>query len=121
MCCHTRAHPFALSVTVMRYSGRQLNRLLVVSMIGRTSPKCTRLKDRDYDVTPRIILILSLTCTPKCTRGRRRFARCSVDIVGEECEVYCEGGRRRVRGGENVDCSAECDTECTMVTSGGDI
>ena len=28
MCCHIRAHPFALSVTVMRYSGRQLNRLL---------------------------------------------------------------------------------------------
>ena len=67
--------------------------------IGMTSPKCTRLKDRDYDVTPRIILILSLTCTPKCTRGRRRFARCSVDMVGEECEVYCEDGRRRVGGG----------------------
>ena len=36
-------------------------------------------------------------------------------------------GRRRVRGGpwgwgwENVDCSAECDMECTMVTSGGEI
>ena len=60
----------------------------VVIMWWRSAPKCTRLKDRDYDVTPRIILILSLTCTPKCTRGRRRFARCSVDIVGEECEVY---------------------------------
>ena len=52
---------------------------------------------------------------------------CEVNIVGEECEVYCEDGRRRVRGGpwgwdwENVDCSAECDTECTMVTSGGEI
>ena len=33
------------------------------------------LKDRDYDVTPYIILILSLTCTPN---GQR---------VGEECEV----------------------------------
>ena len=44
-----------------------------------------------------------------------------MDIVDEECEVYCEDGRRRVRSGENVDCSVECDTECTMVTSGGDI
>ena len=48
-----------------------------------------------------------------------------VNIVGEEWEVYCEDGRRRVARGvgvvENVDCSAECDTECTMVTSGGDI
>ena len=60
----------------------------VVIMWWRSAPKCTRLKDRDYDVTPRIILILSLTCTPICTRGRRRFARCSV------CG-YC---RRRVRG-----------------------
>ena len=24
------------------------------------------------------------------------FARCSVEMVGEECEVYCEDGRRRV-------------------------
>ena len=37
---------------------------------------------------------------------------CEVDIVGEECEV--------VRG-VGVGCSAECDTECTMVTSGGEI
>ena len=22
-----------------------------------------------------------------------------MDMVGEECEVYCEDGRRRVRGG----------------------
>ena len=40
------------------------------------------LKDRDYDVTPHIILILSLTLTQNGRGGRRRFARCSVDIVG---------------------------------------
>ena len=38
-----------------------------------------------------------------------------VEMVGEECEVYCEDGRRRVaRGlgrGENVGCSIECDME----------
>ena len=39
--------------------------IAVVYMGGRTSAKCTRLKDR----------------------------------VGEVCEVYCEDGRRRVRGG----------------------
>ena len=72
------------------------------------STKCTRLKDRDYDVTPYIIAHL---CA-KCTRGWRRFARCSVEMVVEEWEV--------ARGG-NVDCSVECDMECTMVTSGGDI
>ena len=74
------------------------------------------LKDRDYDVTPRIILILSLTCTSKCTRGRRRSARwilsaksarCTVKMVGEECEVV-----RGVGVGENVGCS---------VTRSGDI
>ena len=42
--------------------------------------------------------------------------RCTVKMVGEECEVV-----RGVGVGENVDCSAECDTECTMVTSGGEI
>ena len=30
-------------------------------------------------------------------------------------------GRRRVARGGNVGCSVECDMECTMVTSGGDI
>ena len=46
-----------------------------------------------------------------------------MDMVGEECEVYCEDGRRRLGGGPwgNVGCSVECDMECTMVTSGGDI
>ena len=52
-------------------------------MGGRTSSKCTMLKDRDYDVTPYIIAHLY----SKCTRGRRRSGRCSVDMVGEECEV----------------------------------
>ena len=55
----------------------------VVCMRGKCSTKCTTLKYRDYDVTPYIIAHI---CT-KCTRGRRRFARCSVDMVGEECEV----------------------------------
>ena len=30
-------------------------------------------------------------------------------------------GRRRMARGIGVGCSAECDMECTMVTSGGDI
>ena len=47
----------------------------VVSWGVSSSPKSTMLKDRDYDVTAHIFLILSLTCTPKSTRGRRRFAR----------------------------------------------
>ena len=33
-----------------------------------------------YDFTAHIFLILSLTCTSKSGRGRRRFARCSVDM-----------------------------------------
>ena len=47
-----------------------------------TGPKSVRLKDRDYDVTAYIFLILSLTCTPKSVMGRRR--------------VRGEDGRRRV-------------------------
>ena len=48
----------------------------------------------------------------------------------KDCEVCCGYGRRRVEGedgrrrvarGENVGCSVECDMECTVVTSGGDI
>ena len=66
----------------------------VVCMGVSPVSKCTMLKDRDYDVTAHIFLILSLTCTSKCTRGWRRFARRIVDIVGEEYEVYCEYGRR---------------------------
>ena len=45
------------------------------------------LKDRDYDVTSYIILILSLTLTQNGRGGQRKFARCIVDMVGEECEV----------------------------------
>ena len=44
-----------------------------------------------------------------------------MEMVVEECEVYCEDGRRRVRGWGNVDCSAERDMNDTMVTSGGEI
>ena len=44
--------------------------------------------------------------------GRGRSGMCTVDMVGEECEVYCGG---------NVDCSAERHMNDTMVTSGGDI
>ena len=41
------------------------------------------LKDRDYDVTPHIILILSLTCTSKCAGGGGSV---------KDCEVYCGDG-----------------------------
>ena len=40
-----------------------------------------------YDFTAHIFLILSLTCTPKSGRGRRRFARCSVDMG----DCWCRG------------------------------
>ena len=56
------------------------------------------LKDRDYDVTPRIFLILSLTLTQN-GRGGGSVNVCEVDIVVEEGEVYCEDGRRRVARG----------------------
>ena len=36
----------------------------VVCMLGRITTKSVRLKYRDYDVTPRIILILSLIFAP---------------------------------------------------------
>ena len=58
-----------------------------------TSPKSTMLKDRDYDVTPHIIAHLY----PQIHQGSAK--ECEVDMVGEECEVYCEDGRRRVGGG----------------------
>ena len=38
-------------------------------MLGRTRTKCTMLKDRDYDVTPYIILILSLIFAPGVDEG----------------------------------------------------
>ena len=61
-------------------------------MRGKRGTKCTRLKDRDYDVTPRIILILSLIFAqnaPGVGDGLRGVVWIWV-IVGEECEVYCE-------------------------------
>ena len=42
------------------------------------------LKDRDYDVTPHIILILSLTLTQN-ERGGGSVKDCEVEMVGEEC------------------------------------
>ena len=56
------------------------------------------LKDRDYDVTPHIILIVSLTLTQngrgvgECLRGvvwiwSAKSARCTVKMVDEEWEV----------------------------------
>ena len=45
------------------------------------------LKDRDYDVTPHIILILSLTLTQN---GRGSAKEWEVDMVGEECEMVDE-------------------------------
>ena len=46
------------------------------------------LKDRDYDVTPHIILILSLTLTQNA-RGGGSVKGWEVDMVGEECS--CAG------------------------------
>ena len=53
-------------------------------------PKSVRLKDRDYDVTPNIIAHMY----PQIRNGSVK--ECEVEMVGEECEVYCEDGRRRV-------------------------
>ena len=96
-------HTFATGETSITFETPQKRpRMLVVCMGRRSAPKSARLKDRDYDVTAYIFLILSLTCTPKSVMGRRRFARCSVDIVGEECEVYwsAKSGRWSVGRGE---------------------
>ena len=46
------------------YDRATWRRMSVVCMRGRTSSISVRLKYRDYDVTPHIILILSLTLTP---------------------------------------------------------
>ena len=48
-------------------------------------------------------------------RWSSKSARCTLDMVGEECEV------KMVDVVGNVGCSVECDMKCTMVTSGGDI
>ena len=42
-----------------------------------------------------------------------------MEMVGEECEVKMVVEEWEVGG--NVGCSVECDTNDTMVTSGGDI
>ena len=65
----------------------------VVISGGRTLTYSAMLKDRDYDVTAHIFLILSLTLTQNARGGSAKV--CEVDIVVEECEVYCEYGRRR--------------------------
>ena len=65
----------------------------VVIMWWMTSPYSAMLKDRDYDVTPHIILILSLTLTQNA-RGVGERLRGVVwiwVIVGEECEVKMVG------------------------------
>ena len=65
---------------------------LVVSLRRIRDPKSVRLKDRDYDVTPNIIAHMY----PQIRNGSVK--ECEVEMVGEECEVYCEDGRRRVGG-----------------------
>ena len=58
-------------------------------MRGKRGTYSAMLKDRDYDVTPHIILILSLTLTQNA-RGVGERLRGVVwiwVIVGEECEV----------------------------------
>ena len=63
-------------------------------MIGMSTTYRAMLKDKEYDVTPHIILILSLTLTQNERGVGERLRGVSVDMVGEECEVYCEDGRR---------------------------
>ena len=63
---------------------------LIVSLRRIRDPKSVRLKDRDYDVTPNIIAHMY----PQIRNGSVK--ECEVEMVGEECEVYCEDGRRRV-------------------------
>ena len=81
---------------------------IVVCILGTLAAKCTRLNDRDYDVTPpHIILILSLTCAPNApgvgegVRGvlwilSAKSARCTVKMVGEEWPVGLGLGKRRL-------------------------
>ena len=54
--------------------------MLVVCMRGKCSTKCTKGGCGNYDVTPYIFLILSLIFPPNAPGGRRRFARCSVEM-----------------------------------------
>ena len=79
--------------TVGSFLATGINLLLyrpVVSMRRIRDPKSVRLKDRDYDVTPNIIAHMY----PQIRNGSVK--ECEVEMVGEECEVYCEDGRRRV-------------------------
>ena len=55
----------------------------MVVVQAMTGPKCTMLKDRDYDVTPHIIAHLY----PQMHQG-----------LAKVCEAYCGYCRRRVRG-----------------------
>ena len=64
----------------MKYKGQTL----VVCMRRIRDPKSVRLKDRDYDVTPNIIAHMY----PQIRNGSVK--ECEVEMVGEECEVYCE-------------------------------
>ena len=57
---------------------------VVVSLRRIRDPKSVRLKDRDYDVTPNIIAHMY----PQIRNGSVK--ECEVEMVGEECEVYCE-------------------------------
>ena len=66
---------------------------LVVIMCWTSASKSVRLKDRDYDVTPNIIAHMYLQIRNGSVK------ECEVEMVGEECDVYCEDGRRRVARG----------------------
>ena len=67
------------------------------------------LKDRDYDVTAHIFLILSLTLTQNERGGSAKV--CEVEMVGEECDVTVGRGEvktwndaRCTRGNVNAPC-----------------
>ena len=66
----------------------------VVYKIVMTSPYSAMLKDRDCDVTPHIILILSLTLTQNARGVGDKIARCSVDMGDCRRRVRGEYGRR---------------------------
>ena len=65
-------------------------------MIVISATYSAMLKDRDYDVTPHIILILSLTLTQNARGSVKEWEvdmvgeECEVKMVDEECDVYCE-------------------------------
>ena len=53
-------------------------------MCWTSASKSVRLKDRDYDVTLNIIAHMYLQIRNGSVK------ECEVEMVGEECEVYCE-------------------------------